>query len=1000
MCGIAGWIGFREQTSPLLHLDLLSHRGPDDRGEEKYLSASQRVAASLGSTRLAILDLSAAGHMPMKHPEEPLSLVHNGEIYNFPELRRELEAAGECFFSRTDTEVILRGYRIWGDSIVERLRGMFAFALWDGRGDGRLLLARDSFGKKPLYYRHVDGQGIAFSSELKSLLNDNRPRYLDPEGLEYYLDRGHLPPDRCLLQGFRKVLPGRFLVWEKGQITEQHYWKIPKPLPGESRISLQQAGTLLREHLVDATRRRLVADVPVGLLLSGGVDSSSLLALMARWSHEQVRTYTTCFGGSSLDESELARQTARHFNTRHHALLINPRCGRLLPFVASQMDDPVADPSALATYILCRRAREEVTVLLTGDGSDELLLGYPRYRLHALSHILTRMLPLPLRQAFCRLLPPRSKIERTLSAPQDPLPRDRYWLDHGQRRQGSFSRGERRTPISDAVLQVLEEDISSWLVENILLKIDKMSMAASIEIRAPFLDQEVANLILTLPLKVRLGFSHGKLALAEALKDLLPKHISWSRKRPFHLPIDDWLRCEWRPLLQDVLLDVKTGQRGWIEAQEIRRLIEEHLTGRASHGRRLYQILLLELWARTLLDRGEPEPHPLSVEDCARELDPNRPIRRVAVIAPAGIGDTLRLTPGLKQLGRSDPNVSVTLYVTRGESDQVMAGQAPVDRHVPIDFASHGMGKFCRLLGDLHRNTMDCLVSTLVSRLAGAVGAFCGIRDRRAWVPQWSLEMRLGGLFWRTRIPYRPEKYDVGYQDALLFCKLLDVPAPANLSPSFAPPIWEETNLARARETLKKLPSPRLAVNAVAHASIPQRQYPLEGLAQALGGLLKDGLVNTLVLLGDKHSRECHGPLTGALGPQAVDLSGKLSLGASAALMGECDAVLTIDGGLFHVALSTSLPVVALFGPTDVYRRDPRGLVDHYRILSVIDHCGCEYRNHQGIRVREECRWQSQCLASLSPQMVKEAVASLLRPSLAWKGEDSISPVIERGQRH
>jgi asparagine synthase (glutamine-hydrolysing) len=915
----------------------------------------------------------------MKHPEVPLALVHNGEIYNFPELRRELEAAGERFSSRTDTEVILRGYRVWGEAVVARLRGMFAFALWDGRGDGRLLLARDPFGKKPLYYRHDEGQGLTFSSELKTLLSGNRPRNLDPDGLEYYLDRGYPPPDRCLLQGFCKVLPGRFLVWEQGRLTEQHHWQIPEPLPGRAGMSLTQAGALLRESLIDATRRRLVADVPVGLLLSGGVDSSTLLALMARWSPEPVRTYTACFGGASLDESESARQTARHFGTRHHALLINPRCGGLLPFVASQMDEPIADPSALATYLICRRARQEVTVLLTGDGSDELLLGYPRYRLHALSQALTRLLPAPARKALCRLLPPRSLLERALSAPRDPLVRDRYWLDHGQRRRGAFSRGGGGIGVSEAVRQVLQEDLASWLVENILVKIDKMSMAASVEIRAPFLDQKVANLILSLPVRARLGFRQGKLVLSEAMQDLLPQHISWSRKKPFHLPIDDWLRCEWRPLLQDVLLDARTRERGWVEAQEVRRLIEEHVSGRASHGRRLYQLLILELWALSVLDRGKAEPHPVSVAECARELDPGRPLRRVAVIAPAGIGDTLCLTPGIGQLGRTDANVSMTLYVARGRStDQVMAGVAPVDRQVPINFTARGLGKVIPLLRDLRRNPSDLLVSTLISRFAWLVGALSGVKDRRSWVPQWSLAMRWGGLFWRQPQPYHPQPRDVGRQDALAFCELLGVTAPATLRPIMAPPLWEEGSLGRARLKLWKISRPLLAVNAVAHPSLPQRQYPLEKLGQALGGLLHRGTINSVALLGDSYSRSSHGPLKAFLGPRCLDLSGNLSLAASAAVMAECDAVLTIDGGLLHVALTTSLPVVALYGPTEIFSTDPRGLPGRYAALSAFPRCRCECLPHRGIRVRSECREESHCLASLAPGEIVAAVAALL----------------------
>lgn len=979
MCGIAGWIGFRDKAAPPLHLDLLAHRGPDDRGEASYVSASGRVATTLGSTRLAILDLSSAGHMPMEHPEEPLALVYNGEIYNFQELRRELKGRGECFRSRTDTEVILRGYRVWGDGVVGRLRGMFAFALWDGRGDGRLLLARDPFGKKPLYYRHDERQGLAFASELKSLISARHPRHLDPAGLEYYLDRGYPPPDRCLIQGFRKVLPAHLLVWEKGRLSGKRYWQIPEPSPAGTGMSLQEAGACLRETLTDATRRRLVADVPVGLLLSGGADSSSILALMAGLSPEPVRTYTACFGGAGLDESESARQTALHFGARHHALIISPRCGELLPFVASQMDEPIADPSALATYLICRRARQEVTVLLTGDGSDELLLGYPRYRLHALAQTMGGLLPVAARQALCRLLPPRSLLERVLSAPGDPLLRDRYWLDHGPQRRGAFSREEVPTGPLDAVRQVLREDITSWLVENILVKLDKMSMAASVEIRAPFLDQAVANLALSLPVRTRLSFRQGKLALSEAMRGLLPQHISWFRKKPFHLPINDWLRSEWRPLLTDVLLDLGTRKRGWVETREVRRLINEHLAGRASHGRRLYQLLILELWARAILDRGEAEPQPVSVAACARELSPSRPLKRVAVVAPAGIGDTLCLTPGIRQLGRTDPNVSLTLYVAQDRgADQVMAGVTPVDRQMPVNFTGAGVGKVIPLLKDLRQNSPDILVSTLISRSSWLLAILSGVGDRRSWVPQWSWSMRLGRVFWRQPLPYRPEPRDVGRQDALAFCKLLGVAAPDSLQPLMAPPLWQEGPLRRARRKLSRLPRPVLAVNAVAHPSLPQRQYPLTQLGQALAQLLSLGAIGSVALLGDSYSRACHGALKARLGVRGLDLAGELSLTASAAVMAQCDAVLTIDGGLLHVALTTSLPVVALYGPTEIYSTDPRGLAGRYAALSAFPRCRCEGLPHRGLRVQPQCLERAQCLASLDPGEIVAAVAAIL----------------------
>gem|GEM_PF-432508 len=389
------------------------------------------------------------------------------------------------------------------------------------------------------------------------------------------------------------------------------------------------------------------------------------------------------------------------------------------------------------------------------------------------------------------------------------------------------------------------------------------------------MDQEVASFILALPVKRRLGWRQGKLVLSEAMRDLLPQHISWSRKRPFQLPIDDWLRSEWRPLVQDVLLDGRSGERGWIDAREVRRLLEEHLAGRTSHGRRLYQLLILELWARAILDREAAEPAPASVEDCARELDPTRPLRKVAIIALAGIGDTLRLTPGISQLGRTDPNISVTMYVAQGrQTEQILAGLPPVERQVP----------------------------------------------------QWSLSMRLSGLFWRQPQPYNPSQRDVGRQDSLAFCKLLGVAPPGALRPQMAPPLWEEGGLRRARSKLTRLPRPILAVNAVAGSDIPQRQYPLGKLAQVLCELIQRGVINSVALLGDSYSRSRHGPLGEVLGSRALDFSGTLSLASTAVVMAQCDAVLTIDGGLLHLALATSLPVAALYGPTEIFSGDPRGL--------------------------------------------------------------------------
>jgi len=984
MCGILGWTGF-SGTNPALRLDLLRHRGPDDQGQEVYRSQSQRTTAVLGSTRLAIIDLSPAGHMPMEYPGEPLAIVFNGEIYNFQELRAELESQGERFFSRTDTEVILRGYRVWGDAVVDRLQGMFAFALWDGRGEGRLLLARDRFGKRPIYYRDEAGKGIWFASELKALLVDGGPREIDPGSLEYYLNRGYPPSDRGMLRGYRKVLPGHLLVCERGELRDRPYWDLPAANPSLRAISNEEAKGEMRARLTEAVRKRLVADVPIGLLLSGGVDSSSLLALMSEFFPNPVATYTACFGTANLDEGEKARQTALLMGCRHHGIMISPRSGRLLPFIASQMDEPVADPSAIATYLICRRAREDVTVLLTGDGSDELLLGYPRYRLHAAAQVMNRIFPAGWRRSLSRPLTPWSLLERTLSAPEDPLLRDRYWLDHGRGKGAAFSRSAQWLSTEEAVRQVLREDVKTWLVEDVLMKVDKMSMATAVEIRVPFLDQNLADWIASLPVSARMSWRQGKKILYAAMSDLVPKHISWSKKQPFHLPINDWLQSEWRILAQDILLDKTTIQRGWVDEGQVRNLLKEHLARKANHGRRLYQLLILELWARALLDKGEAEPLPAKLEDCARDLDPERPLRRVSVIAPAGIGDTMRLTPVLKQLGNTDPNVSVTLYLDRGRgSDEAMAGVAPVDRQVPLDFRGKLIGRIIPLLWDIRRNAPDCLVSTWFSQLAGLVGLFSGVSHRVAFIPGWSAGWWAQRFLWSDHVDYNPSGKDIGVFDTQAFSRAMGLEA--GLAPIFAEPIWAERALSQAQGKLSALERPILAVSAVAQPSIKQREYPLDLMAAVLEELLQKRVVNGVLLLGDAYSRSHHGPLRNIFGSRGLDLSGELSLTASAALIRECDAMLTVDGGLFHVALASRLPIVAIFGPTDVYSRDPREIPGSYLPISAYDRCQCLYRSHRGIRVQAQCREAASCLAAIPPSRITAAVTALMGPAAAGQG--------------
>jgi ADP-heptose:LPS heptosyltransferase len=380
------------------------------------------------------------------------------------------------------------------------------------------------------------------------------------------------------------------------------------------------------------------------------------------------------------------------------------------------------------------------------------------------------------------------------------------------------------------------------------------------------------------------------------------------------------------------------------------------------------------------VDRGEAELIPARIDDCIRELTPDRQVRKVAVIAPAGIGDTLRLTPALVKLGNADANISVSLFTARGRSsDEGMAGLTPVDRHILIDFYAKGLIKLIKLVGEIRRSAPDLLVSTWVSKMSGVVGLLSGVKERSGWAPQWSLPMRITSVFWKKPIPYNPSPQDIGRYDTMAFSLALGADSLCHHAPVFAPPIWEERALIRARNRLAQWARPILAVNAVAKANIRQREYPLASLAQALEELLEKEVVRGIVMLGDSYSRSCHEPLVKALGSRVLDLSGILSLTATVAVMRECDAVLSVDGGLLHAALATDLPVIAIYGPTDIYPEDPREESRGYVAVSAFADCRCLCLSHRGIQVRPECQREPTCLASIPPERLVAAVSEELR---------------------
>ena len=597
------------------------HRGPDDAG----LWADGDCA--LGHRRLAIIDLSEAGRQPMRSEESGLQITFNGEIYNFLDLRRELEARGCVFRTRTDTEAILHAYEQWGADCVSRLRGMFAFAIWDPRRR-RLFLARDRVGKKPLHYA-FDGRRLLFSSELQGLLAGTElSREVLPEAIDLYLSYGYIPAPLSAFRAIRKLPPAHYLLADLGEdeirISIERYWELryePKLEIGE-----EEACRRLRETLTEAVRLRMISDVPLGAFLSGGIDSSIVVGLMAMQSRAPVRTFSIGFREAAYNELAHARRIADKWKTDHQEFVLEADALAILPQLVRHYGEPYADSSAIPTWYVAQATRRHVTVALNGDGGDESFAGYERYLGNQLAE---QLLSIPgfgaTAGALSRALPdslnPKSRLrqaKRFLGVSTLPM-RERYprWLTFftGEAKQrlyaGEFAdtvglgreegwlgaqlaAGPRLAP-ADAAMRL---DVLTYLPFDLLVKVDIATMAHGLEARSPFLDHEVMELAARLPVGMKLRRGRLKHLLKRAFADLLPPENVNRRKMGFGVPVGDWFRGPLRELVRDTLLSRELAARGYFERGEVARLVEEHLEARADHSFQLWSLLFLELWHR------------------------------------------------------------------------------------------------------------------------------------------------------------------------------------------------------------------------------------------------------------------------------------------------------------------------------------------------------------------------------------------------------------------
>jgi asparagine synthase (glutamine-hydrolysing) len=608
ICGIAAPRGRADLDRLTAMSATLVHRGPDSSGE--YVDGPVALAAR----RLSIIDLET-GDQPIGNEDGTVQVIQNGELYNYRELRRELERAGHRFATRGDTEVLTHLYEEHGDAFVSKLRGMFALALWDS-ARRRLVLARDRFGIKPLYYRHVDGE-LAFASELRAL-----PRgQIDLDALESFLAFNSIPSPLTIFRDARKLPPGHLLIWERGEVELRRFARPgPLELRGDDEAELVEE---LRARLRDSARAHLVSDVPVGVLLSGGVDSSLLAALAAEESSEQLRTFSIGFEERSFDELEGARLVAERYGTRHRELIVRPDAALLLPALAEAFDEPFADSSALPTYLVSRLAAEDVKVALSGEGGDELFGGYHTYaadllaaRIGGLARVARPFVErLPSSDARASFDYRAKRFVRAAHLP--PLERHHGWKEIFSpdaraeltgRRNGFDPVDVLRTRYDETagapeLARLQDVDLGIYLVDDLLVKTDRASMAHSLEARVPYLDTVVTNLALALPTRSKVRGLQKKVLLRKVAEPHLPRTIVHGKKRGFSIPAAAWLRGELEPFARETLSVENLSRQGFFRPERVAQVIDDHVARREDLSRQLWGLLSFTLWYEQHVER-------------------------------------------------------------------------------------------------------------------------------------------------------------------------------------------------------------------------------------------------------------------------------------------------------------------------------------------------------------------------------------------------------------
>lgn len=653
MCGICGEIDLiKKEIKPEIircMCNVLAHRGPDDEGMvffkgDRYFEIRRSselppeendFEVAFGHRRLSIIDLSEAAHQPMCNEDETLWIVFNGEVYNFQELSKRLEEKGHRFKSKSDTEVILHAYEEWDVECLSTFRGMFAFAIWDTK-KRRLFMARDRLGKKPLVYFNKNGRFI-FASEIKAILQDPFvERKLNIFALHHYLTYQYVPSPDTIFEGIRKLPPAHYLIYDPPKKIEiERYWNLNFTPMDEKTLNLSDLNELLQKKIEESVKLRMISDVPLGAFLSGGMDSSLVVGMMAKFSERPVKTFSIGFEEEGFDELPYARLVSKHFSTEHQEFVVKPNAIEVLPKLVWHYNEPFADSSAIPTYYVAKMTKDYVKVVLTGDAGDENFAGYRRYLFSKWVSLFTKI-PEKVRK---KMMPFWLRLFSSFHVMESKLNRLSDFLEMSTPNQESnyleqvkiFNRKEREylyteefsknlegmDPLDyflgkfkeikteDLIDKLLYLDIHTYLPEDLLVKVDIATMANSLEARVPFLDHEFMEFVAQIPSHLKLRGSKTKFILKKSFSDFLPEPILKRKKMGFGVPVSRWFRKELKDYVSEILLDTRTLNRGYFKRKGIENLLNEHIALKYDHSAKIWALLVLEIWFRIFIDREE-----------------------------------------------------------------------------------------------------------------------------------------------------------------------------------------------------------------------------------------------------------------------------------------------------------------------------------------------------------------------------------------------------------